>query len=270
MRPDRNEGALPGQVGVELILQVDKARVAKLVKLDVAEDGRGKVRSDLGRLGLDADRSLLALHTHKLLVHLSVWGVPVSRDTYGGSGFEGIGRDAQLWLDVELEGARDPFDAEQVVAVRGDFNLELVRLILGVVRVRHRLHREKRSVIRVHHDDDDGISSKELGKLGTHVLVEFEAILEAQLVKVLGRCVCETVQRSVSQFSPAGRALTEGMDRQYSRPSRRKKSVRSTAIVGILLERVGCAVSKRVPTCCSIFGSSLRRKFMLSFPSHAP
>lgn len=129
-----------------------------------------------------------------------VWGVPVSRDTYGGSGFEGIGRDAQLWLDVELEGARDPFDAEQVIAIRGDFNLELVWLILGVVRVRHRLHREKRSVIQVHHDDDDeGISSKELGKLGTHVLVEFESILEAQLVKVLGRCVCERVQRSVSQ-----------------------------------------------------------------------
>lgn len=64
VRPDRDEGALPGQVGVELVLQVDKARVAELVKLDVAEDGRGKVRADLGRLGLDADRSLLALSTH--------------------------------------------------------------------------------------------------------------------------------------------------------------------------------------------------------------
>ncbi len=62
VRPDRDEGTLPGQVGVELVLQVDEARVAELVKLDVAEDGRGKVRADLGRLGLDADRSLLALH----------------------------------------------------------------------------------------------------------------------------------------------------------------------------------------------------------------
>ena len=124
-----------------------------------------------------------------------------SRDTHGGSGFEGIGRDAQLWLEVEVEGARDPFDAEQVVAVRGDFNLELVRLILGVVRVRHRLHREK-EISQCDDDDDEG--SSRVDKLGTHVLVEFEPILEAQLVKVLGRCHAEPDRGQVqSSFAPS-------------------------------------------------------------------
>lgn len=192
MRPDRDEGALPGQVGVELVLQVDKARVAELVKLDVAEDGRGKVRADLGRLGLDADRSLLALYTRILQSpNKCVLWIRRGRDTYGGSGFEGIGRDAQLWLDVELEGARDPFDAEQVVSVRRDFNLELVRLILGVVRVRHRLHEEEEEEISESGPARWRIDQEGLGKLGTHVLVEFESILEAQLVKVLGRCNAE-------------------------------------------------------------------------------
>ena len=72
VRADSDEGALAGEVGVQLVLEVDEGGVAERGELDVAEDGRGEVGADLGRLGRDADDALLAW-----------WG-----------GLEDVGRDA--------------------------------------------------------------------------------------------------------------------------------------------------------------------------------
>lgn len=52
---------------------------------------------------------------------------------------EAVRRGSDLWVEVELEGAHDALEAEEVVSVRGDLDLHLVRLARGVLGVRRRL-----------------------------------------------------------------------------------------------------------------------------------
>lgn len=66
-------------------------------------------------------------------------------------------------------------------------------------------------------------------KRGTYVLVELEAVLEEEVVKLLESC-----RGGVSRVRCAGCEESETRDAQYSFPSRSKNSTRSRLIVGML------------------------------------
>lgn len=96
VRANCHERALPAQVLVELVLEVDEAVVRGLVKGDPPEDGRDDERPDQRRLRLDGE----ALGAR-------------------GDDVRGRGRAAE----EDGEGARDALEAEHVVPVRGDVDL---------------------------------------------------------------------------------------------------------------------------------------------------
>lgn len=96
VRADRNERALPAQVLVELVLEVDEAVVRRLVEGDPPEDGRDDKRPDERRLRLDGE-SL-------------------------GARDDGVRRRGRA-AEEDGEGARDALEAEHVVPVGGDVDL---------------------------------------------------------------------------------------------------------------------------------------------------
>lgn len=129
MGSDGDEGSVSGQVLVQLVLQGDEGVVAFGGELDVAQDGAGNVGSDLERVGGDGDGLGLGILG---LDDLEVGGLYATAE------------------DVEVEG--DALEAEHVISVGGDFDLELGRLLLAI---------------------DDG------SVLALSVLVELDAELEA-------------------------------------------------------------------------------------------
>lgn len=50
MRPNRHQRPLARQIRVQLVLQINEGSVGEGVERHVAEDGRGEVRADGGRL----------------------------------------------------------------------------------------------------------------------------------------------------------------------------------------------------------------------------
>lgn len=136
MRANRHQRTVPRQVGVQLVLQADEGLVPILGELDAAQDGAGDEGPDLRRLGLDGDD-----------VRLPVLGLD-----------DGVlgGRDAAV-EDVEVEGYA--LEAEHVVAVGGDLDLELGRLLDTI---------------------DDG------AVVVFRVFVELDAIFEAEVLELLG------------------------------------------------------------------------------------
>ena len=132
---DGDERSVTSQVLVKLVLKGDEGVIAVLGELDVAEDGAGNKRPDLEGLGGDLDDLLLAV-----------------------LGFDNaeIGRGGTAEEDVEVQS--NTFEAEHVVAVGGNLNLELGRLLDAI---------------------DDGA----LVLLG--VFVEFDTIIEAEVFKLL-------------------------------------------------------------------------------------
>jgi hypothetical protein len=76
VRSDGDEGTFAREVGVELVLEVDKGGVVELVELDVAEDRGGEVRADLGNFFLDVNGAFLTLYsTNRSLVQAERVGV---------------------------------------------------------------------------------------------------------------------------------------------------------------------------------------------------
>lgn len=61
MSSDSNEGSLPRQVGVKLVLKVDEGSVVERVEFDVTENRGREVGTDLGSLLADVDNALLTL-----------------------------------------------------------------------------------------------------------------------------------------------------------------------------------------------------------------
>ena len=88
---------------------------------------------------------------------------------------EPVRRGPNLGIQVQLERADDALLAQEVVAVRWDLNLHLVRLASGVTRVRGRLL------------SPTGQLRAQRGNEATHVLVELEAVLEEELIKLMER-----------------------------------------------------------------------------------
>ena len=87
---------------VQLVLQGNEGVVAVLGELDVAKDGTGDVRADLGGVRQDLDDLLLLVL---------------------GLDYPEVGRGDAAAEDVEVEG--DALEAEHVISVGGDFDLEL-------------------------------------------------------------------------------------------------------------------------------------------------
>lgn len=85
---------------------------------------------------------------------------------------------SNLGVQVQLERPDDSLEAEEVVSVRGDLDFELVRLASWVGSVVRRLL-------------VGGLGGDGRGRGGTHVLVELEAVLEEEVVKLLESCESE-------------------------------------------------------------------------------
>lgn len=132
---DGDERSVTSQVLVKLVLEGDEGFIAVLGELDVAEDSAGNQRSYLEGLGRDLDDLLLAV--------------------LGFNNAE-VGRGSAAEEDVEVQS--NAFEAEHVVAVGGNLNLELGRLL-------------------------DAIDNGALVLLG--VFVELDAIVEAEVFKLL-------------------------------------------------------------------------------------
>lgn len=147
---DGDERSVTSQVLVKLVLQGDEGLIAVLGELDVAKDGAGNERADLESLGRDFDDLLLAV-----------------------LGFDNaeVGRGSAAEEDVEVQS--NAFEAEHVVAVGGNLNLELGRLLDAI---------------------DDGA----LVLLG--VFVELDAIIEAEVFKLLLGVSRETVKVSCGRW----------------------------------------------------------------------
>lgn len=144
-----HERSVTGKVLVQLVLQTNERVVALLRELDVAEDGTGDEGADLEGFGVDGDDLLLSVLG---LDNAVVGGCHAAEE------------------DVEVHG--DTFEAQHVVAVGGDFDLELWRLL---------------------HAIDNGA----LILLG--VFVELDAVLEAEIFEfVLGVSVTEGRRSAVS------------------------------------------------------------------------
>ena len=137
MGTDRYQSPVSCQVRVELILQRNEGLIAVLCELDVSQDGTSNQRSDLGGLFLDNDLVLLRIFG---LDHPEVGGL------------------LSLLEDVQVHG--NAFEAEHVISVGRDLDLELGRLLYAV---------------------DNGT----LVILG--VFVKFNAKLKAEILELFGR-----------------------------------------------------------------------------------
>ena len=191
---DGDKGSLAGQVLVQLVLQADEGLVSLGGELDVAQDGAGDVGADLLAVGADGD-----------LLHLVLGDVEQLEVGGGGLAAE----------DVQVHG--DALEAEHVVAVGGDLDGQLGRLVLGA----------------------------RLILLG--VLVELDAELEAELLEGVGsEAVCIVVgakgarvrvsgcDQAKSQKSKHHGGVTVVIIRTYCSPSSSKRRYLSTLMVGIL------------------------------------
>mmetsp|Transcript_6650 Transcript_6650/g.13855 ORF Transcript_6650/g.13855 Transcript_6650/m.13855 type:complete len:201 (+) Transcript_6650:942-1544(+) len=146
VRPDGHQRAVPAQVPVELVLQVDERIVPLRRERHAPEDAADHVRTDGGRGR--------AVHDHRV----------GAGDAPHHGGLDVVARE-------DAEGAGEALDAQQVVPVGGE--VDFVHHLRGpggqLHRVRHGARRERFLVFL---------------PFRRHV-VQFDAVFEAQLVEFL-------------------------------------------------------------------------------------
>lgn len=133
VRTDSDKRAVPCKVCVQLVLQSDEAVISCLVELDATKHGAREVRSYPRGVVRDCDLLELAIRRR---FQLPLWDLLTTKE------------------DIEVHG--NAFEAEHVIAVGWDFDLELGGFF---------------------HAIDDG------SFLVRRVLIEFQAIVEAERIE---------------------------------------------------------------------------------------